>query len=361
MLAVGILGLPNVGKSTIFNALSGAGARVSNFPFCTIDANHAVVPVPDPRLDVLARLAGQETAVPTAITFVDVAGLVRGASKGEGLGNQFLAHLREVDALLHVVRCFADPQITHVEGAVDPARDIGIVNAELLLADLATLERYREKVASRAKGHDASAVKALAVLDRLAAALDAGQPARQAPLSADDWELLGPELRLITAKPVLYLANCSDQPEADCAAAVAAAAAAEGAAALSVQGKLEADLAELEPGERGEFAAELGLVEPALARIITASYALLDLITFFTIVGKEVRAWTVRRGTPVATAAGRIHSTMEQGFIRAEVVPYDRLVAAGSWAEAHRQGMVRAEGREYIVHDGDVILVRFTG
>ena len=361
MLEVGIIGLPNVGKSTVFNALSGAGARVSNFPFCTIEANQAVVPVPDERLAALARLAGQEVAVPAAIRLVDIAGLVRGASKGEGLGNQFLAHIREVDAVLHVVRCFADPQIAHVEGPVDPLRDIGIVNTELLLADLAALARYREKVAARAKGQDRTATKTLEVLDKLAAALDRGQPARAAPLNEAERELVTPEPRLISAKPVLYLANCSDEPEQGCAQAVADYAAAEGAAAVTLQGKLEADLAELAEEEREEFARELGWARSGLEQVVEACYRLLDLVTFFTIVGKEVRAWAVPRGTRVAAAAGRIHSTMEQGFIRAEVIPYQRLVDFGSWEAAHRQGAIRAEGRDYVVQDGDVLLVRFTG
>jgi len=361
MVEVGIVGLPNVGKSTVFNALSGAGARVSNFPFCTIEPNQAVVPVPDARLEALARLAGQERAVPTAIRFLDIAGLVRGASKGEGLGNQFLAHIREVDALLHVVRCFADPEVSHMEGGVDPVRDMEVVNTELLLADLQALARYREKVAARVKAHDRSALGALAVLDKLEQAMDAGTPARAIALPEADAHLLTPDLRLITAQPTLYLANCSDAPEQGCVEAVCQYAAAHGDQALALQGKLESDLAELEPGERSEFARELGLETLGLERVIATCYRMLDLVTFFTVVGKEVRAWTVTRGTRVAAAAGKIHSAMEKGFIRAEVIPFDRLAQVGSWEEAHRQGAVRAEGREYQVRDGDVILVRFTG
>ena len=360
MLEVGIVGLPNVGKSTVFNALAGAQAKVSNFPFCTIEPNRAVVDIPEPRLDRLGDLAGQERRVPARIAFVDVAGLVKGASKGEGLGNRFLGHLREVDALLHVVRCFRDEQVAHVEGGLAPARDAGIVDTELLLADLETVEKRHEANAPRLRAKEPEAVKEAPVLDRLAAALEAGRAARSVLLSAEEAEVAR-GLHLLTAKPVLFLANVGEQSEDGPAVEdLRAYAAAQGAPVVALSGRLEADLAAMDDAERGEFMRELNVSAAGLERVVRASFDLLGLITFFTIVGKEVRAWTAPRGTTAREAAGGIHSDMERGFVRAEAVDCDTLLESGSWEEAHRRGLVRSEGKDYALADGDVVQIRFT-
>jgi len=360
MLQVGIIGLPNVGKSTVFNALARAQARVSNFPFCTIEPNRAVVPIPDPRLDRLGDLAGQEQRVPAQITFVDIAGLVRGASKGEGLGNKFLGHVREVDALLHVVRCFGDEQVSHVEGELAPVRDVEIVETELLLADLATVEKRREANAPKARAKEGEALKEAAVLDRLAEALGAGKAARSVLLEGHEAEIAA-GLHLLTAKPVLLLANVGEEGEdARCLRQLHSYAASRGTPVVALAGRLEADLAEMEDDERQEFMRELDLPMAGLERVIGASFQLLDLIVFFTIVGKEVRAWTVPQGTTAQQAAGKIHSDMERGFVRAEVVHCDTLLEAGSWEEAQRRGLMRLEGKDYVIADGDVMHVRFT-
>lgn len=353
MLSVGIVGLPNVGKSTVFNALSTARAKVSNYPFCTIEPNRAVVPVPDPRLDRIAEIFQQPRAIPSTIEFVDIAGLVRGASKGEGLGNQFLAAIREVDAILHVVRCFPDREIAHVEITLDPVRDVAIVESELVLADLGTVERRQQKVKTALKSHAKEAEQEAAMLERLVAHLSAGRPART--LGEDLAEL---ELHLLTDKPEVYLANVGEQipDREDCVARLTAAV--SGPVVTEIA-KLEADLAELEEGERAAFIAELDLEATGLEKVVQACYQALQLVTFYTGVGAEARAWSVPRGAHLGPAAGRIHSDMERGFIRAEVVDFPTLDARGSWQEAHRAGQVRTEGRDYAVQEGDVVLVRF--
>jgi len=356
MLSVGIVGLPNVGKSTVFNALSAGAAKVSNYPFTTVEPNRAVVAVPDPRLARVAAIFHQERAVPAAIEFVDIAGLVRGASKGEGLGNQFLAEIREVDALLHVVRCFPDPNVAHVEAGLDPVRDAEIVNLELTLADLATVERRQAKTRAAVKSHTEAAREEANALTSLAAHLGEGRPART--LEGASEALATFELNLLTAKPEVYLANMGeDSPESE--ACLVRLEMAAGGPVVPLTAKLEADLAELSEQERAAFVAELSLEATGLDRVVRACYDALDLITFYTGVGAEARAWTAQRGTHLADAAGKIHTDMERGFIRAEVTEFATLDAAGSWQEAHHLGKVRTEGRDYQVEEGDVVLVRF--
>jgi GTP-binding protein YchF len=361
LIQVGIVGLPNVGKSTIFNALCGAQAKVSNYAFCTVEPNRAVVSVPDPRLGRVAEIFGQQRAVPVTITFVDIAGLVRGASQGEGLGNQFLAHIREVDVILHVVRCFHDPEVAHVEGDVDAGRDAQAVDIELALADLGTVKRRLEQVQSDAKSGEPEARANAAFLGRLAEHLESGLAARAFKIP-DTEQAVVRELHLLTMRPELYLANVdenSDESQA-CVNALAAYATDRGSQTLGISGRIQAELAELPEGERNEFAREMGVNADALERVIAASYQTLDLVTFFTAVGKEARAWSVPRGTTIAHAAGRIHSDMERGFVRAEVVGFEVLQQLGSWEAAHRQGAIRVEGRDYVVQDGDVVHARFT-
>jgi hypothetical protein len=345
-----------VGKSTVFNALSRAGAKVSNYAFCTVEPNHAVVPVPDARLNEVARVFAQERAVPTTIEFVDIAGLVRGANRGEGLGNQFLAAIRQTDAILHVVRCFAEERVAHVEGSLDPERDIGIVETELVLADLGAVHRRKEKIRSAVKGQDADPLREHEALSRLEQHLDAGEPARTV---ADREEIAETaQVFLLTDKPVVYLANAGEGQQEPEGVAARLAEYVSGPA-VALQGKLEADLAELDDEDRAAFMSELGVSASGLERVIEACYRALEMVTFFTGIGAEARAWTVRRGTPVAVAAGRIHTDMERGFIRAEVVPIAMLSASGSWEAAKRAGHVRTEGRDYEVQEGDVLLVKF--
>ncbi len=357
----GIVGLPNVGKSTIFNALTAARIESANYPFCTIEPNVGMVPVPDERLDTLAELVKTRNKVPTQMEFVDIAGLVAGASKGEGLGNQFLGHIRQVDAIAHVVRCFEDENIVHVAGAVDPLRDIEVINTELVLADLETVERRLAKTAAQAKSGDKKLKAQVAVLERLRDHLDSGRPARLLDLD-DAGRALVRELFLLTTKPVLYVANVAEDEIATgnrWVDQVAELAAAEGAQAVTISGAIEEELAALEPEERSEYLAELGLSEPGLHRLIHAGYRLLGLITFFTVGEKETRAWTITRGTLAPQAAGKIHSDFERGFIRAEVIAYDDYVACGGEQKAKEKGLMRSEGKEYEVQDGDCITFRF--
>ena len=360
-LRAGIVGLPNVGKSTLFNALSEAGAEAANYPFCTIEPNVGVVAVPDPRLERLAELAGSAQTLPATMEFVDIAGLVAGASKGEGLGNQFLGHIREVDAIVHVVRCFEDPNVVHVEGSVDPIRDIETIDTELLLSDLEAVMRRRERVAKLVRTGEKDAKVASALLERLEEHLGNGYPARS--LEVNDQEL--PILKgffLLTAKPVLYAANVSEDDVVDGNAYVEQVrqrAEAEGAGVVVVSAEFEAQLVDLGPEDRAEFLESAGLEESGLARLVQAAYSLLGLITYFTAGPKESRAWQIREGTKAPQAAGVIHTDFEKGFIRAETIKfadYDRL---GSEAAARDAGAMRSEGKEYVVADGDVMLFRF--
>jgi hypothetical protein len=358
----GIVGLPNVGKSTLFNALTAtAAAQAANYPFCTIEPNVGRVAVPDERLDILAKLAKSAKIVPTQLGFLDIAGLVRGASKGEGLGNQFLANIREVDAIIHVLRCF-EGEVTHVEGSVDPLRDADTVDTELMLADLESLERRVDAAAKKARGGDKEAKALLAVMEPALAALREGRPARSLVLSEEQRPLLR-QLQLLTGKAVLYACNVDEHDAATgnrWSAQVAEKAKAEGAAAVVISAAIEAEVATLsDPGEQREFLASLGLKETGLSQVIRAGYGLLELITFFTAGPKEARAWTVRRGARAPEAAGVIHTDFEHGFIRAETIAYADFVACGGEQGAKDAGKMRAEGKDYVVQDGDVMHFRF--
>jgi hypothetical protein len=358
------VGLPNVGKSTLFNALTAAKALVANYPFATIEPNTGIVQVPDPRLDVLARIVSPERTVPAVVEFVDIAGLVKGASEGEGLGNQFLANIREVDAIVHVVRCFEDPDIQHVMGSVDPVRDREIVNIELGLADLASVEKRLDKTARVAKSGDPQAKLEQRLLEQVREALAAGRPARVVVPAPDEAEAFR-GFNLLTAKPVLYAANVSEAEVGSGNAFVTALISAltadrETAEVVTFSAKVEAELAELAPEDRSEFLASLGLAESGLDRLAHAAYHLLGLQSYFTAGEKEVRAWTIHRGDRAPAAAGVIHSDFEKGFIRAETVAYADFVGADGWKGAREQGLSRAEGKEYVVQDGDVMLFRFS-
>jgi ribosome-binding ATPase len=358
----GIVGLPNVGKSTLFNALTeSAAAQAANYPFCTIEPNVGDVPVPDPRLEKLASIAKSAQVIPTRLTFVDIAGLVRGASKGEGLGNQFLAHIREVDAVAYVLRCFEDPDVVHVEGKVDPIADTETIETELMLADLDSLERRVPILEKKIRGQDKEAKQTLAMLERALLLLRDGKPARLAALD-DDERATFRTFGLLTAKPVLYVCNVDEASAATGNAhsrAVEERAANEGAGCVIISAKIEAELAELGAEERQAYLTELGLKEPGLNRLIREGYRLLDLITFFTAGPKEARAWTVPEGTRAPQAAGVIHTDFEKGFIRAETISYDDYVALGGEAGARDAGKLRLEGKDYVVRDGDVLHFRF--
>ncbi|GAA0295295.1 redox-regulated ATPase YchF [Rhodovulum strictum] len=354
----GIVGLPNVGKSTLFNALTRtAAAQAANFPFCTIEPNVGEVAVPDARLDTLARIAGSKQIIPTRMTFVDIAGLVKGASKGEGLGNQFLANIRECDAIAHVLRCFEDDDVTHVEGRVDPVADAEVIETELMIADMESIERRLQNLVRKIKGGDKEAIQQERLLKTALAALEQGRPARTVQVADEDaraWELL----QLLTAKPVLYVCNVSEAEAATGnahSAAVARMAEAQGAASVVISARIEEEISQLDAEEAREFLAELGLEEAGLDRLIKAGYRLLGLQTYFTVGPKEARAWTIAAGTPAPRAAGVIHGDFERGFIRAETIAYDDYVTLGGEQAAKDAGRMRSEGKGYVVQDGDVL------
>ncbi|MGN0165136.1 MAG: redox-regulated ATPase YchF [Lachnospiraceae bacterium] len=363
-MKLGIVGLPNVGKSTLFNSLTKAGAEMANYPFCTIDPNVGVVTVPDERLNVLGEMYNSEKIVPAVIEFVDIAGLVKGASKGEGLGNQFLSHIRECDAIVHVVRCFEDSNIVHVDGSIDPIRDIETITLELVFSDIEMLERRISRVA-RAKNNDKALAKEYDLCEKLKAHLEDGKQAKSFEPEDEEEAALIESYGLLTSKKVIFAANVKEDDLADDGASnpyvqkVREYAANDGAEAFVISAEIEAEIAELDDEEKAEFLEDLGVSESGLSKLIKASYSLLGLISYLTAGPKETKAWTITKGTKAPQAAGKIHSDFEKGFIRAEIVSYDNLVACGGFNQAKEKGLVRSEGKEYVVADGDVVLFRF--
>ena len=360
-MKLGVIGLPNVGKSTLFNAITQAGAQAANYPFCTIEPNVGVVAVPDERLDVLAKMYDPQKYTPATIEFVDIAGLVRGAYRGEGLGNKFLSHIREVDAVVHVVRCFEDDNIVHVDGSVDPIRDMETINIELIFADLDTVERRLDKSRKSAKSGEKKYLSEIALLERIQAHLEKQLPVRSMELTDEEREAVR-EMFLLTTKPVIYAANIAEDEigeETENVKKLRAQAEKEGAEVIVISAKVEEELSGLSLEEKQEFIEELGIGESGLDKLVKAGYRLLGLISFLTAGPKEVRAWTITKGTKAPQAAGKIHTDFERGFIRAEVVPYDTLIENGSMNACREKGLIRSEGKDYVMQDGDIVVFRF--
>ena len=360
-MKLGVVGLPNVGKSTLFNAITNAGAEAANYPFCTIEPNVGVVAVPDKRLDELAKIYHPQKITPAYIEFVDIAGLVRGASRGEGLGNKFLSHIREVDAIVHVVRCFEDADIIHVDGSIDPVRDVETIHLELILADLETCEKRLEKAQKAARGNDKNAQAEAELLQRMIEQLQQEKPVRAMEMTKEEQQL-AQSFFLLTTKPILYAANIAQEEigkDSENVKKLTALAEKDGDQVLRISARIEEELTQLEPEERELFLREYGLTESGLDRLVKASYRLLGLISYLTAGETEVRAWTITKGTKAPQAAGKIHSDFERGFIRAEIISYDDFMKYGSYAAAREHGLVRSEGKEYIMQDGDITLFRF--